>query len=272
VPAASLPPALAARIAALRERSERDRTGAYVLEGPRAFAQACAAGVGLEAVVHAPVLLRCSTVEKLVRLRRREGVPVVRVRPEAFRRVSTTARASGLLAVARQRWTSLDRLDPARGLCWLALERIRSPGNLGTILRTAEAVGAAGLVCLGPAVDPFDPTAVRASMGALFHLELARTAKRTFGRWARERGVQVLGTSPGARRDHTEVPLRRPLAVLLGEERRGLTRTARRACSEVLRLPIAGRADSLNVAVAGGVVLYEVLRRAGGAHGRGASG
>ena len=250
-----------ARIRRLQLRTIRERTGLYFAEGPRAFLQALDAGARIDTILYSEILVRNAAVQKQVRLCKRAGVPVGRVTPEAFRSVSCTPHASGIGAVLGQHWTALDDAGPRRGLCWIALRTIRSPGNLGTIVRTAEAAGAAGLILLGEAVDPFEPAVVRASMGGLCHLRLVRTSLEAFARWARCHGARVVGTSPSADTLYTEVPTDPPLIVLLGDERKGMSAEERLICTHMARVPIVGRAGSLNVSVTAGVVLYDLLRR-----------
>jgi len=255
---------LLARIIALRERGERERTGLLCVEGLRGVLRLLDAGRPVETLVYSEVLCWHASAQKRVRLARRAGIPVARVTPEEFRSVSTTPRASGLAAIARQHWTPLERVDPRRGLCWIAVRFLRSRGNFGTLLRTAEAVGAGGVVCLGGAADPFDPSVVRASMGGVFGLEFARATLDAFAAWTRGRGCRVVGTSPTAAVAYTDVPVEPPLVILFGEERAGLTAGELAVCTHAARIPIAGRADSLNVGVAAGVILYDVLRRRAG--------
>jgi TrmH family RNA methyltransferase len=250
-----------ARVRRLRLRSVRDRTGLHYLEGFRAFLQAADAGIGIDTIVYCERLARNPAVQKRVRWSKREGVRVVRVTPEEFRRGSVALRASGIGAIVRQHWTPLERADAGAGSCWIALSSLRSPGNAGTIFRTAEAAGAAGVILLGDGLDPFDPAVVRASMGGVFRLRLVRTTLREFGAWASARGCRVLGTSASAASLYTEVPVGPPLVVLFGEERRGLGAEERAVCTDTARIPIVGAADSLNVGVAAGVMLFEVLRR-----------
>lgn len=252
---------LIALIQRLQDRRERERSGLLHVEGIAGVLRAHAAGVPIEAVLHDPILIRSPAAEVFVRKLRKSGVPTWRVGPEAFRTASFTTRASGLGAVVRQRWTPLDQVDPGRGTCWLVLERIRSPGNLGTILRTAEAAGVGGAIFIDPRCDPHAPLAVRASMGGLFGLQLVRATPDELARWAAARRVALVATSPAAPQLHTEAPLPPPVAVLVGDEREGLSARARALCGSEVRIPVLGRGDSLNVAVAAGVVLYEVLRR-----------
>src|SRR4029453_16108161 len=117
---------------------------------------------------------------------------------EVFQRLSRLEEPQWVGVVIRQRWTPLDAVVPERGLCWVALESIRSPGNLGTILRTCEAVGAAGLIALGMGVDPFDPSPVRASMGSIFTTMLVRANASELTLWATRAGAQLVATSPKA--------------------------------------------------------------------------
>jgi len=186
---------------------------------------------------------------------------VVRVSPELFRGVSGTLRASGIGAILRQHWSPLVEADPRRGICWIAVSSLRSPGNTGTILRTAEAAGVGGVIFLGDQVDPFDPAVVRASMGGLFGLRLVRCSLRELVQWKSRWGCRIWGTSPGADGVYTDASVQAPLVVLFGEERRGLSPEELGICTQTSRIPILGRADSLNVGVAAGVILYEVLRR-----------
>lgn len=238
----------------------RDPT-VFWLEGVRHFIQAVDAGYEFEAIVYSPVLQPSPSVEGLVRHQKRDGVAVYRVSPEEFRSVSSSGRASGVGALARKRWSSLDRIEPRHGLCLLAIEGIRSGGNLGTILRTAEACGVGGVLFIGPRCDPFDVDVVRAGMGGVFHLPLARTTPEELDVWRRARNVGLVGLSPTASPLWTEMPAASPLCLVVGEERQGLSPQVSALCDVNVRLPMTGRADSLNVGIAVGVALYELVRR-----------
>lgn len=248
-------------VRSLGRRPEREQCGLHFVEGVRPVLHARDAGIEFHTVVLSEILLTNSFAAKRVRQMKRAGVRVVRVTPEEFRSISVTERASGIAAVLRQHWTPLAEVDAARGLCWVAVGLVRSQGNLGTMIRTAEAVGAAGLIVLSRETDPFDPAVVRASMGGVFPLQFVRATVGEFTVWARGKGCRVTGTSPSAIASYTEVPVEVPLVVMFGEERSGLSDDERAACTHLARIPIVGRADSLNVGVAAGVMLYEVLRR-----------
>ena len=247
----------------LRARHAREDSGLFVLESVPPFLQACAAGIELTAIYHCNILLRSARAQKLVRHKKREGVPTRHLKPEEYRRLSRTSRASGILAVARQPWRSLESLPSDPTPCLVVLEHIRSAGNLGTIIRTAEAAGVPGIVLLDEGCDPFDTPTIRASMGSLFHVPLVRSTRQLFGAWARANGVCVIGTSPGATRCYTALPPASSYAVVLGDEREGLAADTLDACDTRVRIPILGRGDSLNVGVAGGIMIYELLHRTG---------
>ena len=155
----------------------------------------------------------------------------------------------------------LNQLQLGRTDVVLVVEQLRSPGNLGTILRTAEAVGCKAAVFVGPLSDPFCPSAVRASMGSLFAIPVVRTSAAQFREWATRRGVVCIGLSPEAKPVWASKPVDSPVALLIGEERKGLSTTMRSMCDATISLPMVGQADSLNVAIATGVILYEFARR-----------
>jgi TrmH family RNA methyltransferase len=250
-----------ARIRNLRSRDVRIRCGLHFIEGFRNFIQVLDAGIPIDTIVYSEILAQNPAVQKNVRLQKRAGVPVVRVTPEQFRALSGTTRASGIGAIVRQHWTTLADADPRQGTCWIAFSSLRSPGNAGTILRTAEATGVGGVLLIGDHVDPFDPAVVRASMGGVFRLKLVRCTLQDLAPWKERWGCRFWGTSPSADGIYTEAPVESPLVVFFGDERRGLAPEELALCTQTSRIPIVGRADSLNVGVAAGVILYEVVRR-----------
>src|SRR5262249_18453803 len=158
----------------------------------------------------------------------------------------------------RQRWSSSEALaHPGRDALWIALEHMRSPGNLGSLLRTCDAVGATGVVLTGDDVDPYDPTAVRATMGSLFSQRLVRASPEEIARLNRYGEYIVVGATPEATRDFRTLSYRRPVLLVLGSERSGLSETQRGLCDELVRIPMCGGCESLNLAVAASVLLYE---------------
>ena len=232
-----------------------------MIEGVAPFLHACWSGVSLQLILHSPILLQGASAQREVRRQRRAGVRTAKVDPDTFRSLSRSSRASGVLAVARQRWTALAQMEADRGLGRVVVDRIRNQGNLGTILRTATSAGIAGVVFLGGATDPLDPATVRASMGSIFDLELTRTNPTAFSAWARANDVRVIGTSPRAPTSYRDLEPHARRALVLGDERSGMSPEVENLCDECVSIPNHGNVDSLNVAVATGIVLFEMMAR-----------
>ncbi|MFO0947366.1 MAG: RNA methyltransferase [Planctomycetota bacterium] len=245
----------------LSHRAVREREQCFWIEGIRQFVVAFDSKLPFEAVLYSPVLVKPPIAQMIIRRLKNSGVPCKKVSPERFRQISKTERASGVGAIVRQHWKTIDEARRGNGLGWLVIESIRSPGNLGSILRTAEASGMRGALFVGPYCDPFCPDAVRGSMGGVFPLTLIRCSPGELHDWARDRRIQLVGLCPQAKPTWTDLPANQDIALVLGEERSGLSNTLRDLCSLQVRLPMVGRADSLNVAVATGIVIYELVRR-----------
>jgi TrmH family RNA methyltransferase len=247
------------QIRGLRQRKEREAGGLFFVEGIRLVGEAVQLGADIEALVAAPELLTSPFARELVAGQQAGGARLIEVSPAVFAELSQKDGPQGLAAVVRQRWTPLAevRLDTPPG--WVALVEPADPGNLGTILRTADAVGAAGVILLGSATDPYDPAALRASMGAIFSVRLARASFGDFAAWKAASGAFLVGASDKAPRDYQSVIYPQPLVLLMGSERQGLGPDQQRLCDQMVSLPMRGRSDSLNLAVATGVLLYELL-------------
>lgn len=253
---------LVKRVRRLAEARDRRREGAYVVEGVAPVWQAVDAGAPIEQLLVAPELLGTSPASTMVAEQEARGVRVARLTSELFARLSDRDGPSGLAAIIRTRTRSLAELDVEPGGFFVAAHEPANPGNLGTIVRTAEAFGAAGLVLSGHGVDPYAPPAVKASMGSLFHLPIARadTIEDVFD-WAAGHRIATVTTSTRADTTLDEAVLRPPLLVVLGPERTGLSDEALARGDHVVRIPMDGRATSLNLAVAAGILIHEVRRR-----------
>jgi TrmH family RNA methyltransferase len=242
------------------DRAHRDGRATFFVEGVRNVVQAIENRFRIETLIYSEKLLIVPIARKLVRAHRRSGTPTLSVSPETFRQISTTHHASGVGAIVAQRWSQLHGTSPRAGLCWVVLEEVRSEGNLGSLIRTSEAIGGAGFILVGARIDPFDPAVVRASMGALFRQTFIRTNNSSLRNWLRRHHCHVIGASPDGSADLHHFDYPRPTILVLGEERRGLTPFLRDLCSDLVRIPMVGAADSLNLAVAGSLFLYEVYR------------
>ena len=253
-------------IRALRQRKNRDESGLFFVEGIRLVGEAAQLGASIETLIVAPDRLESDFARQIVAEVRGHGVRMLEVTGEVFEHISGKDNPHGLGAVVHQRWTPLESIRPGDELCWIALHAPQDPGNLGTILRTGDAVGAAGVILLDAHVDPHDPGATRASMGAIFSLQACRARAPDFLRWQAHSGFTLVGTSDAAALDYQAVEYRPPLVLLMGSERQGLPDDLLAACEHRVSLPMVGRGDSLNLAVATGVMLYELFsqRRKGG--------
>jgi TrmH family RNA methyltransferase len=248
----------------LAERKYRRRQGAFTVEGRQPVWRAVESGWPVEVLIAAPDLLAGSAAAGTVAAAEARGVRVAYVTGELFGRLGDRDGPSGLAAIVRTPGTGLDGLRVTPGAVFTALHRIGNPGNLGTIIRTADATGGAGVITVGDSTDPFAPAAVKASMGSVFAVPVAHApgADEFFG-WAAAAGVAVLATSGGAGTDHWRASYHPPLAVLFGAEGAGLPDSLLRRAAGRIRIPMTGTAESLNLAAAAAVILYEIRRPAG---------
>jgi TrmH family RNA methyltransferase len=248
------------RIRKLHERKERAESGLFYLEGVRIVGDAIEGGAQIEMIVVAPQL-RSEYGLKIVSDYVTRGGAILEVTTEVFARLALKEGPQGIAAVVRQNWTALMEIDPIPGRPWVVLDSVADPGNLGTILRTNDGAGGEGVILLDQSTDPYDPTAVRASMGALFSQKVVRTTLNEFDVWKRERGIQVIGTSDAANNDYHAFRYPERMAVLMGSERQGLQPETLALCDAVVSIPMLGKSDSLNLAAATAVILYEILNQ-----------
>lgn len=241
---------------ALHTRKGRDGSGLFLVEGIRHVGEAVEARFPLEALFFAPDLLHSEFAQSLIIQANEQGVEVYETPTDLLTTLSEKDVPQGIIAVARQRTCPLTTLAPATHPWVAAAITPQDPGNIGTILRTLDAVGAHGLILLEGGADPWHPTAVRASMGACFWVPLIQTDWETFVVWAE--AYHLYGTSAHGTADYREVVYQSPAILLLGSEREGLTAAQAAACARLVRLPMGGHVSSLNLAVAAGVMLYEM--------------
>jgi len=248
------------RLRRLRDRREREATGLFLVEGLRLALAAAESSAEIGALVLAPALLSREAKISLAGIQETAGVQSLEVTPEVFEAVSPQGVGEGVAVVARQRWEPLTDLRISEKSLWVAVNQVQHPGSLGTILRTLDAVGGEGMIVLGNSADPYDPTAVRASLGAIFTQRLVKANFGEFAAWKQKHGYRVVGASPSAETDYRATDYRLPLILLLGGERGGLSADQQSVCDQVVSIPMAGRVDSHHVAVAAALVLYEAVR------------
>jgi len=236
----------------------RSRTQRYIIEGIRHLARTVGHCAPIDSVFLDPSLLSNPFGQKLARRLRQQGVPGIRLSRELYRDLTLATEPQGIGAVLKQRWFPLEQLQATENSLWLAVESIESPGNLGTIIRTAEAAGVSGVLILNPDSDPHDPATIRATMGSLFSQKLVRCSGLEFKGWAKSNGVSVVASSPSGLMDYRSLAYRFPTALIVGSEKQGLSDQLLEAADFVVRIPMCGGCDSLNAAVATGVLLFEI--------------
>jgi TrmH family RNA methyltransferase len=253
---------LVKRVRALADRRHRRRESAFVVHGIQPVWQAAEAGAEIEVLLVAPDLLRHRGALDMVDAQEASGVRVARLTGELFGRISDRDGPAGLAAIVRAAPAGVNDLTLPAAALFVALHEPGNPGNVGTIIRTASAAGASGVILIGPSADPYDPVAVKASMGALFTVPVAVTASGPeFLAWATAAGVAVAAASGRAALSCWDATWQFPLALLLGSEGTGLPADLLAAADMQVSIPMTGTAESLNLAVAASVLLYEVRRR-----------
>lgn len=243
---------------ALRQRKARVETGLFLVEGLHHIGEALEAGWEVERVFHAPDLLTSSYGSELVESLQGQPGKLQPVSAQVIESLAEKDNPQGLVAVIRQRHADL-RSIPAE-LPAAALVSPQDPGNVGTILRSLDAVGAGGMILVESNLDLFHPSVVRASMGSLFWKPVAAASMPDFVAWAHGLGRTIIGSSAHAKTDLRGFTPSGPWVLLLGSEQKGLTPEQLAACDRVLSLPMRGRVSSLNLAVAAGIMLYALTK------------
>ena len=245
----------------LENKKFRRETGEFFIEGLRTVGEAVQTEAPIKSLVIAPELLVSDFGQSLLQDPKAQALERIEVSTEVFEKLAHKQGPQGIGAIVRQNWHALQEIDIQPNDLWVALDAVADPGNLGTIMRSTDAVGGRGIVLIGDTTDPYDPNAVKASMGALFSLTLCQTPWSAFLSWQQKHGMMLVGTSDHASADYQAITYQRPLILLMGSERHGLSPEKVAACHEIARIPMEGRSDSLNLAVATGVMLYEIYNQ-----------
>jgi RNA methyltransferase, TrmH family len=249
-------------IKALALKKYRDREHAFMAEGLKLVLDALEAGWTIRILVYSKAGRGNATVEKAAARTVAAGGLVLEVSEKVLSAVTRRDNPQMVVGVFEQRYHPLTEIRPAPRDVWVALDRVRDPGNLGTIIRTVDAVGAKGVILVGDCTDPFSIETVRATMGSLFAVPLARADEEAFLAWRASFPGLVVGTHLKGAVDYRTVDYAGPILLLMGNEQQGLPDRLAETCDRLVRIPQAGHADSLNLAVATGVMLYEIRRAA----------
>jgi TrmH family RNA methyltransferase len=241
-------------VRALHMRKAREETGLFLAEGLKIVAEAVDLGFKPR------ILLYSHGAADFAILRRvaAQATESLEVTPAILEKISRRENPQSVLGVFDQRFDAAERLDPATSTVWVGLQAVRDPGNLGTIIRTADAAGCGGVILIGDCCDPYSLEAVRASMGSIFAVSIVKLSLGGFLEWRRHWPGAVVGTLLTATQDFRSASYRQPTLILMGNEQAGLPPELAAACDVNVKIPMRGRADSLNLAVATGVMIYAV--------------
>ena len=244
----------------LHERKYRKQTGWFLAEGMRICREAVSLGYQPERLVYAAKRRDEPDTADLIAACEAAGGRAMAVTEDLLSRISRKDNPQMVIGAFQQAWQSHKVIKPNADEVWIALDRIRDPGNLGTIMRTADAVGATGVILIDDCTDPYSLEAVRASMGAIFNVRLVKISSDDFITFAKGWDGHIMGTALQSSCDYRNADYAKPTIILMGNEQAGLTDDLRDVTTQLIKMPMQGRSDSLNLAVATGISLYEWLR------------
>jgi RNA methyltransferase, TrmH family len=242
----------------LRDKKARRAEGLFLAEGLRILTEARDSGRLPEIVAFSAEGAKHSLAAEIIAATEAAGGDAVETTADILAKMSGKDNPQMLLGAYRQPETSLEGIDRGKAPLWIVAQALRDPGNIGTILRTGDAVGAGGLILIDDCADPYSVEAVRASMGAIFTQDVASVRWPEFVSWLRSGEGQLVGTSLKATDDYLEAEYRRPCFLLIGNEQQGLPTDYESECDLLVKIPMAGRADSLNAAMAAAVMAFAI--------------
>jgi TrmH family RNA methyltransferase len=246
------------RLRSLRDKKARRAEGMFLAEGLRIVAEARDSGRLPEIIAFSAEGAKHPLAAEIIVATEAAGGDAIETTADILSKMSGKDNPQMLLGAYSQPESSLDRIDRSTAPIWIVAQALRDPGNIGTILRTGDAVGAGGLILIDDCADPFSVEAVRASMGAVFTQAIATAAWPDFLTWLHFEESQLVGTSLKATTDYLEARYYPPTFLLIGNEQQGLPPDHEAECDLLVKIPMAGRADSLNAAVAAAVMAFAV--------------
>lgn len=245
---------------ALHERKRRRQLGQFLAEGTRIVTEAMELGWAANCLVFKEGRDNDPMIKRLIHQAEDQGAEIVMVSDAVLAKISRKDNPQMVIASFDERWAPPEQAFSAKDGVWVVLDRVRDPGNLGTILRTADAVSAHGVMLIGDCCDGFSVETVRASMGAVFNVPMAQMTEADFIAHAQSYNGSLIGTALPASVDYREASWQGPMMLMMGNEQAGLTDALMQTATQLIRMPMLGRSDSLNLAVATGVALYEFQR------------
>ncbi len=245
-------------VRALEMRKKRKETGLFIAEGMRTCIEGMELGAGMTQIFYLTDLKDRPDIVRLRDYCHGNGGEAFEVSRAVLEKIAQKENPQSVIGVFKQKLQALKNV-PLNDKCWVVLEEVRDPGNLGTIIRTIDSVGASGVILVESCCDPYSFEGVRATMGSIFHVPIVTTPRSDFIAWAKKWPGKIIGTTLQDSTDYREADYKAPVLLLMGNEQAGLTDELRAVCTTRVRIPMNGRADSLNLSVATGIMLYKML-------------
>lgn len=243
------------------QRKHRNQSGLFVAEGLKLATDALEAGWDVRYLALGPKARENKVAQQAAATAKARGALVLEVSTPVMSAMTRKDNPQTVVGVYKQQVLSVDEIEATNDSVWVALDRVRDPGNLGTIIRTVDAVGGQGVMLIEDCTDPFALESVRATMGSLFHVPIAKVTQKEFQALCLKWPGTVAATHLEGSVDYRSVTYEEPVLLVMGNEQNGLSAELASSCKNLIRIPQAGQADSLNLAVATGVALYEVRRK-----------
>ncbi|EJF89558.1 hypothetical protein ME1_00328 [Bartonella vinsonii subsp. arupensis OK-94-513] len=246
---------------ALSQKKNRNREGLFMAEGLKLVIDALNLGWTIQTLIFSKSKIGNAAIENTAARTVANGGFVIKASEKVMESITHRDNPQTVVGIFKQQWQSLETIKGRVTDVYVALERVRDPGNLGTIIRTADAVGAKGVILIGETTDPFSPETVRATMGSIFSIPLYHLDESTFLNWSAHFKGMIVGTHLKGSTDYRTIDFKNgPIILLMGNEKQGLPDILANRCDKLARIPQSGRADSLNLAIATALMLYEIRR------------
>jgi TrmH family RNA methyltransferase len=242
----------------LSKSRERKDSGLFVIEGYREISRAVKAGIEIEYIYFCPDY---NNVEQIELLKMFTSEILTEVTPSVFSRIAYRDNSDGIIAVAKQFKTNLEDLKLSENTLFLVLETVEKPGNLGAVLRTADAAGISAVIICDTQTDVFNPNTIRASLGCIFTVPVVESSTDAAINWFKKNNIRIFAAALQNSKEYTETDFRKPSAIVMGSESEGLSTNWRNASDEIIRIPMNGIADSLNVSVSAAILIFEAIRQ-----------
>lgn len=249
-------------LAKLQERSGRKKLGLFTVEGLRELSRCLLAKIDVDEIYFCPELFKSPKHSEFID-NLRGKIPLCRVSEQAFERISNREGCDGVIGVCRQWKTSLSEISLPKDKPALILvaDATEKPGNLGAIIRSADAAGASAVLVSNPVGDIFNPSVIRASQGAVFSMKVAEDTPENIFAWLKKNGIRSYAAALGATNYVWDCDFTKPSAIVMGSEKDGLPQSILNMCDEIVKLPMLGQADSLNVNIAATLIMFEFVRQ-----------